>query len=201
MAIWRSTGTHSTHGSTRTKKSTATFETRFIVSTPGGRVATSSCVATTRCSLRPRGRSSSPRPGCPTGSTYPPATCVAHLLTSSTTITHCPYDGWAGYWSMRDGTATDVAWSYAEPFADASMARDHLCFLADVIEAEVGPVAPRTTLGSRLANAAPHDRSRRQFCGQSVGTEPESAIRLRTETTSDLGLSLEPGARIELATS
>lgn len=61
----------------------------------------------------------------------------ADLLTSSTTTTHCPYKGWASYWSMRNGTATDVAWSYAEPFADASMARDHLCFLADGIITEV----------------------------------------------------------------
>lgn len=64
--------------------------------------------------------------GLPNRFYIPTGDVRAHLLTSSTTITHCPYEGWAGYWSMRDGTATDVAWSYAEPFADASMARDHL---------------------------------------------------------------------------
>lgn len=39
--------------------------------------------------------------------------------------------------SIRDGTATDVSWSYVEPFADASIAQDDRCLLDDGITTEV----------------------------------------------------------------
>ncbi|MGI8937515.1 MAG: DUF427 domain-containing protein [Iamia sp.] len=59
------------------------------------------------------------------------------LLTSSTTRTHCPYKGWSTYWSMADGSAADVAWSYPEPFSDVAAAAGHLCFLGDAVTTEV----------------------------------------------------------------
>ncbi len=61
----------------------------------------------------------------------------ADLLMSSTTRTHCPYKGWSTYWSMADGSAADVAWSYAEPFSDVALAAGHLCFLGDPVTTEV----------------------------------------------------------------
>ena len=69
--------------------------------------------------------------GLPNRFYVPVADVRTDLLTSSTTVTHCPYKGWASYWSLRDGSAADLAWSYERPFADASMAQHHLCFLAD----------------------------------------------------------------------
>ena len=40
------------------------------------------------------------------------------LLRLSTTTSHCPFKGDAGYWSVEtgDGVAEDVVWSYPEPF-------------------------------------------------------------------------------------
>ncbi len=61
----------------------------------------------------------------------------ADLLSSSTTRTHCPYKGWSTYWSMADGSAADVAWSYEEPFSDVAIAAGHLCFLGDPVTTEV----------------------------------------------------------------
>ncbi len=66
------------------------------------------------------------------------------LLTSSTTVSHCPYKGWSSYWSMSDGSASDVAWSYEEPFSDVAAAQGHLCFLADGFTTEVDGVGITT---------------------------------------------------------
>lgn len=70
----------------------------------------------------------------------PSADVRTDLLTSSTTRSHCPYKGWASYWSLRDGSAADVAWSYEAPFSDALTAAGHLCFLADGLTTEVDGV-------------------------------------------------------------
>lgn len=69
---------------------------------------------------------------------YLPADDVrTELLAASVTRTHCPYKGWASYWSLVDGPA-DVAWSYEDPLLDASPAAGHFCFVADGITTEVG---------------------------------------------------------------
>ncbi|WP_370326511.1 DUF427 domain-containing protein [Euzebya sp.] len=62
------------------------------------------------------------------------------LLTSSTTRTHCPYKGDASYWSLRDGSGHDIAWSYETPFAEALPAAGHLCLLGDGVTTEVDGV-------------------------------------------------------------
>ncbi|CAN5745453.1 DUF427 domain-containing protein [soil metagenome] len=74
--------------------------------------------------------------GLPNRFYLPTADVETTLLTSSTTRTHCPYKGWASYWSFRDGAA-DVAWSYEDPFSDAAKAAGHLCFAGDDITTEV----------------------------------------------------------------
>jgi uncharacterized protein (DUF427 family) len=61
------------------------------------------------------------------------------LLTRSGTATYCPYKGHASYWSFRDGDSDldDVAWSYGEPFEEASKVRDHLSFLHERLLVEM----------------------------------------------------------------
>lgn len=58
-------------------------------------------------------------------------------LTSSTTTTHCPYKGDSTYWSLRDGSGDDVAWSYEDPYSDVSAAKGYLSFDGDGIEVTV----------------------------------------------------------------
>ena len=59
-------------------------------------------------------------------------------LTSSTTTTHCAYKGDATYWSLRDGSGDDIAWSYENPYSDALAVRGYVCFDGDDIETTVG---------------------------------------------------------------
>ncbi|MGI9646236.1 MAG: DUF427 domain-containing protein [Ilumatobacteraceae bacterium] len=75
--------------------------------------------------------------GLPNRFYLPAADVRTDLLTSSTTRTHCPYKGWTTYWSLRDGAASDVAWSYEDPMSDVAIAGGYLSFLADDITTEV----------------------------------------------------------------
>ena len=78
--------------------------------------------------------------GLPNRYYVPVADVRTDRLVSSTTRTHCPYKGWASYWSLREGPAdetSDIAWSYEEPFSDVALAAGHLCFLADGITTDV----------------------------------------------------------------
>ncbi|MEU5834378.1 DUF427 domain-containing protein [Streptomyces diacarni] len=72
--------------------------------------------------------------GYPVRYYLPPEDVRTDLLTPSETRTRCPFKGTASYWSLADGSAQDVAWSYPEPHARVSEIKGHLCF-ADV---EVG---------------------------------------------------------------
>ncbi len=51
-------------------------------------------------------------------------------LTPSATRSVCPYKGTASYFSARLGgkPATDLAWTYEEPFAEVALIKDHICF-------------------------------------------------------------------------
>lgn len=66
---------------------------------------------------------------------YLPREDVRVELTSSSTISHCPYKGDAAYWSTAG--VEDAAWSYPEPYEDALKAKDHVCFLHDDLTIEV----------------------------------------------------------------
>ncbi|MGP3989624.1 DUF427 domain-containing protein [Streptomyces sp. 3N207] len=60
---------------------------------------------------------------------YLPAEDVrTDLLTLSDTHTRCPFKGTADYWSLADGAAKDIAWSYPEPFDQVSEIKGYLCF-------------------------------------------------------------------------
>lgn len=74
--------------------------------------------------------------GLPNRFYLPLADVRSDLLTSSTARSHCPYKGWATYWSMVDGPP-DVAWCYEEPFSDVAVAAGHLCFLGDDVTTQV----------------------------------------------------------------
>ncbi|SOB80728.1 Uncharacterized conserved protein, DUF427 family [Sphingomonas guangdongensis] len=56
-------------------------------------------------------------------------------LERSATSTHCPYKGDASYFSARDGSARDVAWSYEDPFDAVDAIKDHLAFYPDRVDA------------------------------------------------------------------
>lgn len=61
-------------------------------------------------------------------------------LEASATSTHCPYKGDASYFSVADGGAKDVAWSYEDPFDRMAAIRGHLAFYPDrVDEIETAP--------------------------------------------------------------
>lgn len=69
----------------------------------------------------------------------PPEDVHTEVLSRTDTRTVCPYKGVASYWSARVGgrTLEDVAWSYPEPFEDATRVRDHLSFSGPDVVVEV----------------------------------------------------------------
>jgi len=60
-------------------------------------------------------------------------------LTPTDTCTICAYKGFASYWSA--GAATDVAWTYEEPFPDAPPIAGLVCFLNEAVDLTVDGVA------------------------------------------------------------
>lgn len=60
------------------------------------------------------------------------------LFEKSTKTTHCPYKGDTEYWSLAGNTqATDVAWSYPNPFQESSRIADHWSFDGEDVAFEV----------------------------------------------------------------
>lgn len=72
--------------------------------------------------------------GYPVRYYLPPEDVRTDLLAPSETRTTCPFKGVAAYWSLADGSAEDVAWSYPEPKELVSPIEGRLCFA----EVEVG---------------------------------------------------------------
>ncbi|MEU7318789.1 DUF427 domain-containing protein [Streptomyces sp. NPDC007083] len=66
--------------------------------------------------------------GYPVRYYLPPEDVRTDLLAPSDTRTRCPFKGSAAYWSLADGTAQDVAWSYPEPHDRVAAIEKHLCF-------------------------------------------------------------------------
>ncbi len=54
------------------------------------------------------------------------------LLTTSETITHCPFKGHAVYFSL--GESLDIAWSYVEPIEGMETFAGRMAFYEDVRE-------------------------------------------------------------------
>ncbi len=71
---------------------------------------------------------------------YIPREDVTAELEPTDTVTHCPYKGEAGYYSVKlaDGeVATDLIWYYAEPFPEASPIVGLLCFFGERVDLEL----------------------------------------------------------------
>ncbi|WP_148255394.1 DUF427 domain-containing protein [Aidingimonas lacisalsi] len=69
---------------------------------------------------------------------YPPRQYIPHddvrmdLLTSSETVTHCPFKGDACYFSFGD--QADVAWSYDQPLEGMEAIAGRLAFHEEAVE-------------------------------------------------------------------
>ncbi len=59
--------------------------------------------------------------GLPTRFYLPKTDVRMDLLTSTDTVTHCPYKGSASYWSVEtpDGLHADIVWGYRAPVAES----------------------------------------------------------------------------------
>ncbi len=94
---------------------------------------------------------------------YLPREDVVAELTPSETVTHCPYKGQAGYYSIGDiGEAgRDLLWFYAEPLAEAGRIGGLLCFFGERVDIEVDgelrerPQTPWSHAGAAAAQNAP----------------------------------------------
>jgi uncharacterized protein (DUF427 family) len=60
-------------------------------------------------------------------------------LERTDTVTFCPFKGLATYYVVRgeDGAVTDAAWSYEQPYLEAELLRDRLCFDAAALSTTV----------------------------------------------------------------
>lgn len=76
--------------------------------------------------------------GLPTRYYLPPEDVDFSVLEVSEWRTSCPYKGTARYWSfVGQPPAENVAWSYAEPFAEVADIADHVCFYDDAADITV----------------------------------------------------------------
>jgi uncharacterized protein (DUF427 family) len=93
--------------------------------------------------------------GLPTRYYLPREDVAMDRLTPTDTCTICAYKGFASYWSA--GEATDIAWTYEEPFADAPDIAGLVCFLNEKTDMTVdGEAAERpTTQWSHGIRSAP----------------------------------------------
>ena len=71
---------------------------------------------------------------------YLPREDVPAELVPSDTVTHCPYKGEAGYYSVRlpnGELAKNLVWHYDEPLLEASMIAGLLCFFNEKVDIEL----------------------------------------------------------------
>ena len=64
------------------------------------------------------------------------------LLTSTDTVSHCPYKGQAEWWSVRagDGVHRDVAWSYPAPLPESQTIAGLISFYDEKVDVSVDGV-------------------------------------------------------------
>jgi uncharacterized protein (DUF427 family) len=67
---------------------------------------------------------------------FPRADVRMDLLTPTATVTHCPFKGDAGYWSVSTpaGTRRDAAWSYETPFEEMVAIAGRIAFYWDALD-------------------------------------------------------------------
>jgi uncharacterized protein (DUF427 family) len=74
---------------------------------------------------------------------YLPREDVKASLQESDTVTHCPYKGHAGYFSVLLASGElgkDLVWSYADPLPDALRVGGLLCFFNERVDIELDGV-------------------------------------------------------------
>lgn len=64
------------------------------------------------------------------------------LLEPSEKVTHCPYKGQAGYWSVRAGDTLhrDLAWSYPTPLPESQKIAGLVCFYDERVDVDLDGV-------------------------------------------------------------
>ena len=74
--------------------------------------------------------------GLPTRYYIPKLDVRMDLLESTDTVTHCPYKGAAGYWSLRAGDKTykDFVWVYRRPIPEIPKIENLLCFYNEKVD-------------------------------------------------------------------
>lgn len=79
--------------------------------------------------------------GYPARQYLPRADVAMERLRRSETVTHCPFKGDATYYSVEldDGTITDAAWSYEQPFEAMAEIEGRLAFDTRLVEERFGP--------------------------------------------------------------
>ena len=72
---------------------------------------------------------------------YLPQTHVRmDLLEASDRVSHCPYKGDAGHWSLRDGSEADLAWSYQAPLPESQKIAGLISFYGAKVDVYVDGV-------------------------------------------------------------
>src|SRR5262245_57946137 len=68
---------------------------------------------------------------------FPQADVRLELFERTAHTTHCPFKGDASYWTLKVGGAVseNAAWSYDEPYDDATPIRGYLAFYAERVGA------------------------------------------------------------------
>jgi uncharacterized protein (DUF427 family) len=75
--------------------------------------------------------------GYPSRHYFPREDVRMNLLTSSKTTSHCPFKGYAVYFSL--GESRDVAWSYEEPIEGMEPLAGRVAFYGEVREDSFRP--------------------------------------------------------------
>lgn len=80
--------------------------------------------------------------GLPTRYYLPKLDVRMDLLEPTSTVTHCPYKGAAGYWSLRVGAKKydDFVWSYPRPIPEIPKIENLLCFYNEKVDLYVDGV-------------------------------------------------------------
>jgi uncharacterized protein (DUF427 family) len=80
--------------------------------------------------------------GLPTRYYIPKLDVRMDLLEKSDTVTHCPYKGAAGYWSLRVGEKIypDFVWTYPRPIPEIPKIENLLCFYNEKVDLYVDGV-------------------------------------------------------------
>jgi uncharacterized protein (DUF427 family) len=68
---------------------------------------------------------------------YLPIEDVRAALEPSDTVTHCPYKGTAGYYSVKSEGGKDVVWYYEQPLAEVGRIKGLVCFFNERVDIEL----------------------------------------------------------------